>query len=220
MNLTTEMLMGSFALYNQSIWPFQWVAYLLTLVAIAAPWRPSRRSAALVHTILACFWIWGGVFFWWPSRAGFPPAVVLAGVFVLQGILFLVQAVRSGATFRWGSGLPAAVGLVLVAYALIYPLVGLLVGHTYPTMALSVAFPCPLIVLTFGLLLSRDGPVPKHLLVIPFIWGLSGAYWVSLGMVEDVGLVLGAIVATVLIWQRDRGTVAVEGPRGAARPAG
>lgn len=214
MNMTVEQLLEAFALYNQSIWPMQWVAYLLALLAVAAPWRPSRYSAALVHVILALFWLWIGVFFWWPSRAGFPPALVLAAAFVVQGLLFLVEAIRSVAVFRWGTGLPAAVGLALVAYALAYPLVGLLAGHTYPTMALSVLFPCPLIVLTFGLLLSREGPVTKVLLVIPLIWGLSGVYWVSLGMVEDVVLVLGVILATALIWRRDRQAAAAERPAG------
>ena len=220
MNMTTEQLLEAFALYNRSIWPLQWVAYLLALVAIVAPWRPSRRSAALVRAILALFWLWIGLVFWWPSRSGFPPAVVLAALFVLQGLLFLYQAIRSPVVLSWAAGPHAMVGLVLVAYALIYPLVGLLVGHTYPTMALSVLFPCPLIVLTFGLLLGSRGPVPKVLLVIPLIWALSGVYWVSLGMVEDIGLVVGAVLATVLIWRRDQQAKTVAGPQETSSPAG
>jgi hypothetical protein len=211
MNITPEQLLEAFALYNETIWPLQWVATLLAVAAVVAPWRPSRRSAILVRAILAVLWAWIGLFFWWPSRQGFPPAVFLAAVFLVQGLLFLLQAIRAETVFRWRRDGLGVVGLALAAYALIYPLVGLPAGHTYPTMALSVAFPCPLIVLTFGLLLSHEGPVPKHLLIIPLIWGLSGVYWVALGMVEDVGLVLGALVATALIWRRDR--------RAAAAPA-
>jgi hypothetical protein len=204
MSVTFEQLMEAFSTYNASMWPLQWVAYLLAAVAIVTSWRPSRPSATLVRAVLALLWGWIGVFFWWPVREGFAPAVVLAAVFLLQGLLFLVQAIHAETVFRWRRDGAGAAGLALVAYALLYPLVGLPAGHTYPTMALSVLFPCPLIVLTFGLLLSQEGPVPKYLLVIPLVWGLSGVNWVALGMVEDAGLVLGALVATALIWRRDR----------------
>jgi hypothetical protein len=50
---------------------------------------------------------------------------------------------------------------------------------------------------------------------------MSGVYWVSLGMVEDVGLVLGAVVATALIWRRDRRAAEESGePAGQASHAG
>jgi hypothetical protein len=89
-------------------------------------------------------------------------------------------------------------------YALVgYPLVGALVGHVYPSMSPFGLTPCPVVTFTFGLLLLTGNKIPKALLVIPFFYSLSGFLWMSIGMWEDIGMVLSGLLGTWLIWRRD-----------------
>nr|NIV37086.1 hypothetical protein [Anaerolineae bacterium] len=46
--------------------------------------------------------------------------------------------------------------------------------------------------------------VPWHLLIIPALWAATGILWSSIGMVEDVGLVLAGIVGVIMLVARER----------------
>ena len=219
MNLTLDQLLQVFATYNQSIWPAQMIAYVFSLLALLPLLRPSTTATRLSAAILAFLWLWIGLMFWWPARDSFPPALFLTAVFVLQGIFFVSELVRPHLFFQLSGDSLSIFGILMIFYTLIYPLVGLLFGHAYPRMALSTLFPCPLVVFTFGLLLINRQLVPKYLLLIPFIWSLSGLVWVSLGMWEDAFLFLGGILGTWLIWRRDK-AAAFERPQEAANLAG
>ncbi len=83
------------------------------------------------------------------------------------------------------------------------PLFGGLVGHTYPNASPFGLTPCPLVAFTFGLLLMTVQKVPKAILIIPLFYALSGFLWVSIGMVEDIGMVLSGLVGIWMIWKRD-----------------
>jgi hypothetical protein len=60
------------------------------------------------------------------------------------------------------------------------------------------------IVFTSGLLLWTDRRVPKYVLVIPLLWSLGAVLPISLGVVEDLGLLLSGLAATAMILYRDR----------------
>lgn len=98
---------------------------------------------------------------------------------------------------------------LLIAYAMIvYPVIGTVLGHGYPSSPSFGVAPCPTTIFTFGLLLCTNARVPKSLLVIPLIWSLIGFYAaVSLGIREDIGLLLAGLVCAGLIFWRDRPTV-------------
>jgi hypothetical protein len=85
-----------------------------------------------------------------------------------------------------------------------YPLLAIILRHPYPQASLIGLTPCPLTLYTFGLLLLTRSAVPIILLIIPLFWGLSGVLWISIGMWEDVGMVLGSLIAVVLILMRNK----------------
>ena len=218
MNITGEQILNIIANYNQTIWPMQIVGYLLCLIAFLAFLLPERNSARLANTILAFLWLWVAAMFWWPLRENVVN-LLLAIVFTVQGVLFIVEIFMSNLAYRPSTNAPAGFGIIALVYALIYPLVGLLFGHTYPTMWLGVIFPCPLVIFTFGMLLVSQHSVPKYLLVIPLLMSLMGVLWVYLGVFEDVGLVLTGVLGTWLIWQRDREPSISDWPDKAPSPA-
>ena len=88
-----------------------------------------------------------------------------------------------------------------------HPRIGALLGHGYPQSPSFGVAPCPTTIFTFGLLLWTDRPVPRPLLVIPLLWSLLGvSAAVSLGIKEDLGLVVAALLGTALLIWRDRPT--------------
>ena len=203
--ITVEQLLEVFAAYNPQIWPMQFVAYMLGLAAVYLALRKTPLSERGIPAILAFFWLWVALLFWLPSvLQGFTPGYFFVAIFLIQGLLFLNFAIRPRLHFRYQAGLQTWIGLGMVIYAMVgYPLVGLLVGHSYPRMPPFGLTPCPLVTFTFGLLLLSERKVPKVLLILPFFYSLSGFIWVSIGMWEDIGMILSGLVGTGWILYRD-----------------
>jgi hypothetical protein len=90
-------------------------------------------------------------------------------------------------------------GGILVVYALAgYPLIGLAVGHRYPAMP-TFGLPCPVTILTVGMLLFAARPVPRSVLAAPALWGLLGGASATflLGVYQDAGLLLAGLISLV-----------------------
>jgi len=204
MPFSLEMLLTYFAAYNERIWPMQVVGFALGLLTLVPLFRSGRVWDRVVTGVLAFLWLWLGLVFWREAAATMAMLYAPTVLFAVQGALFLYALVRDRITYGSVELIHTAIGLAFIAYALLgYPLVGLLVGHVYPRAALSPLFPCPAIVLTFGvLLLARR--VPLYLLVIPTLWAMSGMLWFYLGMVEDAGLVIAGIVGVIMLIARER----------------
>jgi hypothetical protein len=204
MPFSLEMLLDYFAVYNERIWPMQLLGYVAGLLTLAPLFRPGKAWNRVVTGLLAFLWLWVGLVFWVQAASQMAMLYAPAALFTVQGVLFLSALVRDRVAYGSAGRVATIIGLALVTYALVgYPLVGLGVGHVYPHAVLSPLFPCPAIVLTFGLLLFARG-VPRHLLVIPTLWALSGLMWLYLGMFEDAGLVIAGLVGVVMIAARER----------------
>jgi hypothetical protein len=178
--------------------------------ALLVFWSATTNSR-IISVILGIIWLWTGIVF---SIIAFgrvyPLAYVFGAVFVVQGLAFLYAGWRKAITFGFRMDAYGIVGLTLVLLALIgYPIVGYLAGHRFPEMAI-IGAPCPATVLTYGLLLMTTPRVPWPLLIIPFIWAVSGVMPISVGIVEDVILLVGGLLATVMIVYRDRRRVPAE----------
>ena len=204
MPFNLEMLLDYFGVYNERIWPVQVVGYVAGLLILVPLFRPGKVGNRVVTGGLALLWLWVGLVFWVPAASEMAMLYAPAALFAVQGVLFLHALVRGHLAYGPAGRVATILGLAFVAYALVgYPLVGLGVGHVYPHAVLSPLFPCPAIILTFGLLLFARG-VPRHLLIIPALWALSGLLWLYLGMFEDAGLVIAGVVGVVLITARAR----------------
>jgi hypothetical protein len=125
-------------------------------------------------------------------------ALMFGAAFVIEGALIIWFGVlRSRLRFEPGRNSATAIGLLFVVYAIVvYPLIGYALGHRYPSTP-TFGVPCPTTIFTFGLLLLTPAPRLRFMAVIPAAWALLGFIAaIQLGMWEDLGLVLAAIVAT------------------------
>lgn len=209
MELTGEQLLGVFADYNLMIWPMQILAYLLGLIGLIFGIRINNLSNRVIPGILTFFWSWVALAFWLPSaQQGFSPGYLFAAVFLIQGGLFLSQLIKPKRMEGFHANFASWVGIIIMLYAMLgYPLFGYLIGHIYPRTPPFGLTPCPVVTYTFGMLLLTVQKVPKALLIIPLCYALSGILWVSIGVLEDIGMVLGVLIGVVLIWIRNSKTI-------------
>lgn len=196
--------------YNTVFWPLQVVAYLLGLIAVFFAIRPSRWSSRVVTTVLALFWLWTGIVFgaiFFPPRLP-SPSYITAFIFVVQGILLLAAGCfRQRLRFRFRSDVYGGVGALFVLYGMLgFPLVAYVLGRGYPQLLPFGLVPCPTTVFTLGMLLWSEKGLPRYLLVIPFLYALVGVVTASLGVVEDIGLVVAGLVAVPMLLYRERRT--------------
>jgi hypothetical protein len=203
---TFDQFLNVFEQYNVAVWPAQ--VFLSTIGMFAISLVLSRKSdlSRIVSLILSLFWIWMGiVYHLWFFSAINKVAIVFAAFFVLQGILFFIAGVlNQQLTFCFSSNLYGIVGGVFLVYALIfYPAFGYWLGHRYPA-APTFGLPCPTTIFTFGILLWTIRRVPLYILAIPLAWSFIGVWAaISLGMIEDFGLLVAGLLGSMLIIFRD-----------------
>jgi len=200
---TCKEFFDVFEAYNAAIWPAQVVAYILAVVAIILAIRSTYMSDQIVSAILALFWTWIGVFYHivhFRSINALAPAFGI--LFVLQGLLLvLFGVILHKLRFGFSTSPMPLVGACFIVYAMVvYPLLGVRLGHTYPRVPMFGVAPCPATIFTFGLLLWAARPLPGYLVIIPLLWsfiGMSAA--INLRVPQDYGLVVAGAIGSVLI---------------------
>lgn len=207
---TSEQFRSVFVDYNNSIWPAQIAAYLLGGVVVALLFRKTREGDRVIAGILALMWLWTGVGYHGLSFSSINKAAyIFAVLFILDGCYLLYAGVyRCQVRFGLRPGLATGIGVAFVAYAaIIYPAIGVAIGHTYPEMPMFGVTPCPVAIFTFGLLLLTIRPVPRWLFVIPFVWSLiGGSAAILLQVPQDWLLLVSGAITVPLVVFRDRQT--------------
>jgi hypothetical protein len=206
MDLTLELLLESVRQYNQMLYPAQWVAIAIALACIVFAFIRKPFSNALITGSAVLFFLIIALAFWLPlSLSGFDTGFIYTGIFLMQAGLLLSAALEDELHFHFEPKLVPIIGLVFAAYGLIgFPLVGLLLGRTYPGLFFSPLAPCSMISWFVGMLLLTDRPVPRYTMIIPFTWGLVGILWVSMGVTESIGQIVIGLTGPAILCIRDR----------------
>jgi len=196
---TIREFLDVFARYNTAIWPFQLVMTAAALGAVVLALRGG--SGRWVATYLVAQWAWTGVAYHWLFFSPINPAARGFAVLWLAGALaFLWAGASKGRlVFRTDNPRRLAVGTSLIAYALVvYPILGHVDGRAYP-FSPTYGAPCPVTILTFGLLWIASPSLPRYVLVAPVLWaavGSSAAF--ALQVREDLGLLVAGLSGIVL----------------------
>jgi hypothetical protein len=188
--------------YNISVFPMQIVLNLLALSAVILALKKKKYSDKYISITLGFLWLWMGIIYHYVFFTKINPAAnIFAIFFVLQGLIFIYfGAVKDKLSFGFKKDWIGTIGLVFIIYALIiYPLLGILFGHTYPDNP-TFGLPCPTTIFTFGMLLLALKKVPIYFVAIPFLWaiiGLSAA--INIRVYEDFGLIVSGVMGLILI---------------------
>ena len=198
---TTDAFFEVFAGYNRAAWPVVvalWVAAAGALVAVVR--APGETSSRFASAVLAGLWLWGGLVY---HAAYFtrinPAAWGFAALFVGQaGLLGWLGLVGRDLAFGTAAGRSSWIGMGLAAYALAYPALNVVAGHTYPASP-TFGVPCPTGIFTTGLLLTAAKPLPIAVLVVPVLWAIiGGSAALLLGVTTDYVLLA---CAPLLVWR-------------------
>ena len=197
---TADAFFEVFARYNVALWPMVILLWLAALGAVVAVLRaPGPRSSAAAAAVLAALWLWGGAVY---HAAYFtrinPAAWGFAALFVVEaGLLAWYGVARRALDFGRAAPLPRAVGIGLAVYALAYPGLNLLAGHSYPAMP-TFGVPCPSGIFTAGMLLTSPRRPPAAIMIVPVFWALvGGSAAVVLGVIADYVLLGCAAILLV-----------------------
>lgn len=196
---STDQFLALFRDYNLAIWPAP-VALVLLMASLA--WIAARGGGRWhrwgIPAGLIALWIWTGGVYHIGFFSRINPAARLFGVaFLLQAVTWLGWAWRTRTlSFRPPHGPRAAIGWMLLGYALIaYPLLNVALGHAYPSMP-TFGAPCPTVIATFALLCWASPRPPWVVWLVPVGWAAvatSAAF--TLGIREDLGLPVAAVLA-------------------------
>jgi Family of unknown function (DUF6064) len=205
---TLEQFFNVFTTYNSAIWPAQIVAYVLGVIVVFALLGPGRTSDRLVSAILGLMWLWTGalyhgVFFSSINKVAFGFGVL----FMVQGAaLVYAGVVLDRLRFAINYGFQAVIGAGFILYAsLVYPLISVVTGHSWPDLPMFGVAPCPVTIFTFGLLLMTTRRFSHWLLLIPFIWSLiGGSAAILLDVRQDWLLLVSGLIAVPIIVIRER----------------
>jgi hypothetical protein len=205
-SLNLEKMLSVFEAYNNATWPVQVIACLLGITAVILTIKTLKNSSRIISAILSFIWLWTGIVFcivyWAP---GYTPSYAYSVLYIIQGIIFITCIFRPKLSFRFKSDIYSFIGILFIVYSIVgYFLVGYFMGHIFPRSLSFILAPCPTVVFTFGMLLLTDKKVPKYVLLIPLLWSICGVIPVSLGILEDIGLIITGATGTLLILVRDR----------------
>jgi hypothetical protein len=196
-----DEFMAMLADYNDAIWPLQIIVYLVTIAILVMMFMKIRHTGKIIAAWLGILWIWVGIvfnliYFSRVTQGGF----VFGVIFIIQGLIFLYSSVaRNDLAFQLNSGWKALAGLIIMLYALIgYPALEYAWGRGYPELLPFGLAPCPLTVFTLGLLLLSVNKIPFYLVIIPVLYSFGGIIPVSLGIKEDIGLVISGLLVLIL----------------------
>lgn len=189
--------------YNRALWP---VGVLLWLATVIACWKLYRRrpnASRALAAVLGLQWAWAGaVYHLLLFRRINPVAVVFGAAFLVQAALLLWRgAIRTALTFDVTPSAWHGIGLALLFYAGLYPVLGLVFGLQYPRLP-TFGVPCPTTILTGGALLLAPRREARFLAGIPVLWAaVGGSAAFVLGIRADLGLVAsGILLLGYLIW--------------------
>ncbi len=207
MPFSVEQFLAVFKNYNQSVWPIQIAFSLLAVLAIFLAFRDNAFYGKIITVILAFFWLWMGVVYHWTYFSVINKAAWLfGGVFILQSALFVHRGVvRDNLRFRFEPNIYGFSGGIMMIFALIvYPLLGMELGHNYPSSP-TFGLPCPTTIFTLGMLLWTVQKPPFSMFVVPVLWSFVGfTAALKLGIVEDTGLLAAGLITTFLVFKRRR----------------
>lgn len=198
---THEQFLDVFAAYNRLLWPAVVLLWVATAVVFSRLHQFGIRMSRLTAATLALHWAWAGAVYHLAFFRDINPAATIFGaVFLLQaGLLAWRGLIRSRLDFGTSSLVWSRVGLGLIAYALVYPAVGIFTGLAYPRLP-TFGVPCPTAILTVGALLLLPRRHARALAVIPIVWsGVGGSAAFLLDIQPDIALPVAGIILLLYV---------------------
>ena len=192
---TPEQFLGTLAAYNNSCWPVALALWIATVAAFVLH-MTGRRRGEWTFVVVAVQWAWSAVAYHANLFSRINPAAWLfAGMFLLEaGLLMWNGVVQRRLPLSSRRTTSQQLGYGLVAYGLVYPLIAVFGGDSYPR-APTFGLPCPVTIITIGLLMLVPNRIPLSVAVVPLLWSaIGGSAAFLLGVRADLALPVAGLV--------------------------
>ena len=178
--------------YNEQTWLIQIVLFVFVLLAILLSYMRKVKLAAKFALGLANLFI-GLAFFAWYGTEPIQKYFALP-LYLACGGLFLYESWHNKSDMILK---PNRIQIILLLLYLLYPIVSLTLGNTFPQMVTYI-MPCPVISLSMAVYAGYKKK-NKVLLVLLTIWGLTGIKSIIFNAYEDIILLLCGLYGLVLL---------------------
>ena len=194
--------------YGAQIRPAQIVFYIAAILLVG--WlflKPGRIQTLFTKLYLSIAFAWNGIAFYFvlakDMAGGSYGNYVFGSVFIIIAVLFAVDLFRQKMRFS-----PPIVGwqryvtLVLLLLVFCYPLFGILFGHSFTSLIMPGAFPCPTTALGLLLLTMALPRVDKTIYFLLLVCAIPFTPFVQIakyGVYEDTILFATGVYSLVLL---------------------
>ncbi len=204
---TTEQFFEIIEKYNLSVFPAQLIVILLGILSVILLHSKKESKNKLIGSFLGILWIWIGIayhfiFFTEINNA----AYIFGGLFVLQGIFFLIETFsRKKLEFEFSGKLMDYVAYFFLIFGIvIYPILLFFLENALET-TITLGLPCPSTIFTFGFLMLTSTKLSKYLLIIPALWTIIGAgAAINFGVYPDYLMPISALIAIIYLIVRKK----------------
>ena len=203
---TTEQFFGIFERYNIAVFPAQWIILLLGIASLVLLHSRVQSKSKIIGCFLGLLWIWIGTVYHIAFFSEIAkPAFGFGALFIIEGTLLLINALRGKLVFDYTGRPKDKVGYLFVLFALIiYPVIGYLIEGSMDRI-IVMGLPCPSTIFTFGFLLFTSRSFPRFLLIIPSIWAVIGlGAAINFGVYQDWMLLISAVVADIVSFRKKK----------------
>ncbi len=207
-SLTLERFLNYASMYNQELFPAQYLMLGLGLIAILLVFFRTKHSSRFISGILAFFYGWNGLLFYMGYFTEFMPIPFVFGIlFIVQALLFIFEGtIRNRISFQFKADLYGLTGALLIFYGIFgYQALEYTLGRGYPEILSFGMFPCPTVIFSLGILLWTGKKFPPYILIFPLIHALNGfipAFMI--GIIEDIGLIISGLLVLFMLSYRDK----------------
>jgi hypothetical protein len=197
-------------LHNREWFPLQALAapaVVVVLFALRARARWAPRAGLLLMALAWAFVAWA---FHWQRYAPINWAAQWFAVgFAAQALLLAWQGLGRAPALAGSSGLRGKAGDLLIAAAILYPLLALATGRPLAQSEWFGLAPEPTVLATLGLLLFLRGPGPAFSMALPLLWcAIAGATLWTLKSAGWVLMPLAGVLAMLAQWRGRAGSEA------------
>jgi hypothetical protein len=201
--MSAETWWNQIGAYNNAIFPMQ----IITMVAAAVLTyllfvKSGTKTNNMIKAYLSFTFAWNGIIFFLIFGKELPGTILGAPLCIIVAILFTWDIFANKTQFRlpktkWQKYLT----ILLVLCALLYPLIGLAIGHYYPKTCTFGTMPCPTTVFALALLAAAIPTVDKKAYILLLLWALPafGKCLGALDLYEDCILFWTGIYALIIL---------------------
>ena len=185
--------------YNKSTWIAQLIIFVIGCVITMLIYiKPTKAVKVSLKIFLSFSFAWISIVFFIINGSNELNKYLTSALFGLIALMFFIDIFKNNISFEINKRFNKLVVILYILF-LSYPLISLILGHTYPTMT-TWLMPCPLVVYSITLLISFSTKINYKILVLLIFWALTGLLKIFMfGVPEDFILFLSGISA-IFVW--------------------